>query len=80
MTGSILNNLKLEKEMFTSKTKISARVKNLRLSTTEWGNACRSCLFGDFNVYGSRLCSNICLSHIITLTDIIAQIEAVLKI
>jgi hypothetical protein len=34
------------------------------------------CLFGDFNVYGSLdLSNNIRLSHIITPTDIIAQIN-----
>jgi hypothetical protein len=32
-----------------------------------------SCLFGDFNVYGSPLFKNIRLSHSITPTDVIAQ-------
>ena len=30
-----------------------------------------SCLFGDFNVYGSPLSNNIFLSHSITPTDVI---------
>jgi hypothetical protein len=27
--------------------------------TMKWGNVCISCLFGDFNVYGSPLSNNI---------------------
>ena len=62
--------------MFTSKIKISTRVQNLLFKrTTKWGNLCIICLFGDFNVYGSSLCSNICLLHTITPTDILAQIN-----
>ena len=61
--------------MFASKIKISTRVQNLLFKrTTKWGNLCINCLFGDFNVYGGPLCSNICLSHTITPTDILAQI------
>ena len=58
-TGSILNNLKLEEYMFTSKTKISAKVSNLLCKrTTKWRNVFISCLFGDFNVYGGSPLSN----------------------
>ena len=64
MADSVINNLNLEEYMFTSKIKISTRVQNLLYKrTTKWENLCISCLFGDFNVYGSPLCSNICLSH-----------------
>ena len=56
--------------MFTSKTKISARIQNMFFKrTTKWENVCISYLFGDFNVYGSLLCSNICLPHRMTPTD-----------
>jgi hypothetical protein len=34
-----------------------------------------SCLFGDFNVYGSPFSNNIRLSHRITPTDIIVQMQ-----
>jgi hypothetical protein len=38
-----------------------------------------SCLFGDFNVYGSPLSNNIRLSHSITPTDVIVQIKLHLR-
>jgi hypothetical protein len=42
---------------------------------TKWRNACMICLFGDFNVYGSPLSNNIHLSHSITPTDVIGQMQ-----
>ena len=39
-----------------------------------------SCLFGDFNVYGSPLSNNICLSHRITLTDGIVKFNDMLHL
>jgi hypothetical protein len=38
-----------------------------------------SCLFGDFNVYGSPLSNNIRLSLSITPTDLIVQVELHLR-
>ena len=56
-------------------TEIRAKVQNLLCKLiTKWRNVCVSCLFGDFNVYGSPLSNNTCLSHRITLTDVIVQI------
>jgi hypothetical protein len=57
-----------------SKAKTSAKVYNLLCKLmTKWRNVCISCLFGDFNVYGSPLSNNIRLSHRITPTDIIGS-------
>ena len=39
-----------------------------------------SCLFDDFNVYGSPLSNNIRLSHSITPTDVIVQMQGYYKL
>ena len=54
--------------MSTSKTEIGAKVQHLLCKLiTKRRNVCVSCLFGDFNVYGSPLSNNTRLSHKITL-------------
>ena len=45
------------------------------IKPTKWRNVCMSCLFGDFNVYGSSLSNNMRLSHRIAPTDITVQMQ-----
>ena len=62
--------------MSTWKTEIGATVQNLPCKiTTKWRNVGVGCLFGDFNVYESPFSNNIRLSHRLTLTYVIVQMQ-----